>query len=211
MSEINISGKKGHAFVFSAPSGAGKTSLVNALVKSNKNLHRSISHTTRGPRKDERDGVDYYFVSTDNFDKMVADNDFIEHANVFDAKYGTRKKTIKEQLSAGRDVALDIDWQGARKIREIINDCISIFILPPTMRILKKRLIARGDVEHQIDSRMEKAISEIRHFEEYDYLVFNDDFGHTLRQLQAIVTASKLRTSSQSIVHQREIRELIEA
>ena len=211
MSKINIPSKNGQAFVFSAPSGAGKTSLVNALVKSNKNLHRSISHTTRSPRKDERDGVDYFFVSTDNFDKMVADDDFIEHANVFGAKYGTRKKTIKEQLLAGNDVALDIDWQGARKIKEIIDDCISIFILPPTMEILKKRLIERGDVEHQIDSRMEKAISEIRHFEEYDYLLFNDNFGHTLAQLQAIVTASKLTTSRQKIIHQKEIRELIEA
>jgi len=211
LSNNNISRKNGHAFVFSAPSGAGKTSLVNELVKSNKNLHRSISHTTRGVRKGERDGVDYFFVSTNDFNKMVANDDFIEHANVFGAKYGTRKKTVKEQLLAGRDVALDIDWQGARKIREIINDCISIFILPPTMEILKKRLVERGDSEHQVDSRMEKAISEIQHFEEYDYLVFNDDFEHTLSQLQAIVTASELRSSRQKIIHQKEIRELIEA
>ena len=211
MSNKNISSKNGHAFVFSAPSGAGKTSLVNELVKSNKNLHRSISHTTRDVRKGERDGVDYFFVSTKNFDKMVANDEFIEHANVFGAKYGTRRKTVNEQLLAGKDVALDIDWQGARKIRETINDCISIFILPPTMKILKKRLVGRGDLEHQIDSRMEKAINEIQHFEEYDYLVFNDNFEHTLAQLQAIVTASKLRTPRQKITHQEEIRELIEA
>ena len=211
MSNKDILSKNGHAFVFSAPSGAGKTSLVNELVKSNKNLHRSISHTTRGVRKGERDGIDYFFVSTKTFNKMVANDDFIEHASVFGAKYGTRKKTVKEQLLAGRDVALDIDWQGARKIKETINDCISIFILPPTMKILKKRLVARGDLEHQIDSRMEKAISEIQHFEEYDYLVFNDDFEYTLAQLQAIVTASKLRTSRQKITQKKEIRELIEA
>ena len=211
MSNKNISRKDGHAFVFSAPSGAGKTSLVNELVKLNKNLHRSISHTTRSVRKGERDGVDYFFVSTKSFDKMVANGDFIEYANVFGAKYGTRKKTVNEQLLAGMDVALDIDWQGARKIRETINDCISIFILPPTMKILKKRLVGRGDLDHQIDSRMEKAISEIQHFEEYDYLVFNDNFEHTLAQLQAIVTAAKLRTNRQKITHQKEIRELIEA
>ncbi len=211
MSKVNISSKYGRAFVFSAPSGAGKTSLVKALVDSNKNLYRSISHTTRSLRKGERDGVDYYFISTDDFDKMVADDGFIEHANVFGAKYGTKKKTIKDQLLAGQDVALDIDWQGARKIKEIIDDCISIFILPPTMEILKKRLIERGDAKEQIDSRMEKAKSEIQHFEEYDYLVFNDNFEQTLAQLQAIVKASKLTTSKQKIIYQEEIRELIEA
>ena len=114
-------------------------------------------------------------------------------------------------MLAGQDVALDIDWQGARKIREIIDDCISIFILPPTMEILRKRLVDRGDAKEQVESRMEKAINEIQHFEEYDYLVFNDSFAQTLAQLQAIVKASRLTTSRQKIIYREEIRELIEA
>ena len=142
---------------------------------------------------------------------MVAKDEFIEHAKVFGEKYGTRKKTVKDQLLNGKDVALDIDWQGARKIRNIIDDCISIFILPPSLEILKERLIERGDAVAQIDSRMEKAIGEIRHFEEYDYLVFNDKFEETLAELEAIVKASKLETSSQKIHHCQEISELIEA
>ena len=208
---MHSSSKYGRAFVFSAPSGAGKTSLVKALVDSNENLYRSISHTTRNLRTGEQNGVDYYFVSTDDFDKMIVDDDFIEHASVFGAKYGTKKKTVQDQLFAGQDVALDIDWQGARKIREIIDDCISIFILPPTMEILKKRLVDRGDAKEQVESRMEKAKNEIQHFEEYDYLVFNDNFAQTLAQLQAIVKASRLTTSKQKIIYREEIRELIEA
>ena len=208
---MHISNKYGRAFVFSAPSGAGKTSLVKALVDSNKNLYRSISHTTRNLRTGEQNGVDYYFVSTEDFDKMIVDDDFIEYASVFGAKYGTKKKTVQDQLLAGQDVALDIDWQGARKIREIIDDCISIFILPPTLEILRKRLVDRGDAKEQVESRMEKAINEIQHFEEYDYLVFNDSFAQTLAQLQAIVKASRLTTSRQKIIYREEIRELIEA
>ena len=202
---------EGRVFIFSAPSGAGKTSLVDALISTDRYLYRSISHTTRPMRNSERNGIDYHFISDKTFDFMVSKKEFVEHANVFGEKYGTAKNVLKSQLESGTDVALDIDWQGARTVKSLLPNSISVFILPPSMDALSDRLFKRGDDVTQIASRMDKARSEIEHFEEYDYLVINDNFENALIQLKTIIGASRLETRVQKIRKQRQIIELIEA
>jgi len=175
-------------FIISAPSGCGKTSLVEALIKKTKNLCVSVSHTTRPPRPDEVNGINYYFVSINEFDEMIKNNAFVEHATVFDNHYGSSTKLIREKLNQGVDVILEIDWQGARQVKENMPNVISIFILPPSNEALLGRLKQRAqDDDETINKRMSDAQNQMQHFNEFDYLVINDDFNSALNELNLII------------------------
>ena len=188
----------GTLYIISAPSGAGKTSLVKALVDTMPGLAISVSHTTRPRRDGETDGVDYHFVDADAFHAMVDAGDFLEHARVFGNAYGTALSSVQEQLEAGTDVILEIDWQGARQVRETLPGAVSVFILPPSRDELERRLRARGkDSEEVIARRLQEAQGEMSHYGEYDYLVVNDAFGHALEELVAVVRARRLRMTAQ--------------
>ena len=191
----------GHLFVISAPSGAGKTSLVRALVATSARLCVSVSHTTRLRRDGEIDGVDYHFVDAASFAHMTAAGEFLEHATVFDHAYGTARRSVAARLEAGDDVILEIDWQGARSVRAAAPDAISIFILPPSIAELERRLRGRGDRAESIARRMQDAQREMSHYGEYDYLVVNDDFDGALGALGAIVAAARLRRTAQETRH----------
>ncbi|SEQ01660.1 guanylate kinase [Ectothiorhodospira magna] len=185
---------KGTLFIVSAPSGAGKTSLVAALLEARPDLVVSISHTTRAPRQGEVDGVHYHFVNAERFLGMIEDNAFLEHARVFDHYYGTSRAAVEAELNQGRDVILEIDWQGAQQVRRQLSDSQSIFIIPPTRDALRTRLQARGkDSSAVIERRMQDAVKEMTHYVEYDYLVVNDRFEEALADLQAIFVANRLR------------------
>jgi guanylate kinase len=189
----------GILFVVSAPSGAGKTSLLRALVPSDPRLVMSVSHATRPMRPGEQDGVDYHFVDVAAFERMVADGAFLEHARVFDNYYGTAEVSVREQLAAGQDVVLEIDWQGARQVRRHFPEAVSIFIVPPTIEALRARLAGRGqDSDAVVERRMRDARDELSHYVEYDYLVVNDDFDDALGALRAIVLAARQRTQFQA-------------
>lgn len=195
----------GTLYIISAPSGAGKTSLVKALLKATPDITVSVSHTTRKPRPGETDGVEYHFVDVDSFRSMVADGAFLEHAQVFDNFYGTSRSAALDLLKRGIDVILEIDWQGARQVRTMIPGAVSIFILPPSRQALEERLRGRGqDGEEVIARRMRDAISEMSHYAEFDYLVINDQFEQALLELQSIIAARRLRTSVQQ-ANQREL------
>lgn len=188
----------GTLYIISAPSGAGKTSLVKALVDTIPGLSISVSHTTRPRRDGEVDGVDYHFVDAEAFEAMVAAGEFLEHARVFGNAYGTARSSVEEQLDAGTDVILEIDWQGAQQVRAALPDAVSVFILPPSRRELERRLRARGkDSEDVIARRLREAQSEMSHYHEYDYLVVNDAFGHALEELVAVARARRLRLAAQ--------------
>ena len=179
---------RGNLFIIAAPSGGGKTSLVNGLLKRDPRLSLSISHTTRQARPREKDGQHYHFVSGAEFEQMVNDGDFIEHARVFDHFYGTNRKSIASQLDQDRDVILDIDWQGARQVRSAFPDCCLIFVIPPSLESLRQRLTHRGqDSADVIQRRMRDAQAEISHWAEFDQLVVNDDFDTALEELLAII------------------------
>lgn len=188
----------GTLFIVSAPSGAGKTSLLKALIEVHDGLRVSVSHTTRSKRPGETDGVDYHFVDPDTFTRMVEQGEFLEHAQVFENYYGTAESNIRNQLGSGVDVILEIDWQGARQVRSRFPDTVSIFILPPSREALRERLGNRGqDSEVVIERRMRDAIAEMSHYPEYDYLVINDQFDRALRELGSLVTARRLRCPAQ--------------
>ena len=178
-------------FVISAPSGAGKTSLVKALRERLPDLRVSTSHTTRTPRPNEQDGREYYFVTNDEFDRLVAAGAFLEHARVFDNQYGTGLEQLKDKLAAGQDVMLEIDWQGARQVRRALPDCRSIFILPPSREALRERLNGRGtDSPAVIERRLADAVTDMGHYGEFDYVVVNDEFPMAVDQLVQIVTGT---------------------
>jgi guanylate kinase len=180
-------------YIVSAPSGAGKTSLVKALVEATPAVTVSVSHTTRAPRPGEQDGVNYHFVSKAAFETMVGQDVFLEHAPVFDNYYGTSGDWVSAQLQAGTDVILEIDWQGARQVRQRMPQACSIFILPPSRAALEQRLRGRGqDGEDVIARRMRDAQAEMSHYGEFDYLVINDDFATALGELRAILVARRL-------------------
>jgi guanylate kinase len=179
---------KGTLYIFSAPSGAGKSSLAMALVDSSSTVVVSVSHTTRKARPGEKDGVHYHFIDQDDFEAKIAAGDFLEHARVFDHYYGTSRSAVEKQLNEGKNVILDIDWQGARAIRKQIKNSVSIFILPPSRAELENRLKGRGqDSEETISRRMRDAVSEMSHYSEFDYVVVNDDFDAALDDLRAII------------------------
>jgi guanylate kinase len=188
----------GTLFIISAPSGAGKTSLVRALVAGLDNIQVSVSHTTRAPRPGERDGIDYHFVDAERFRAMLEQGLFLEHAHVFGRDYGTSRPWVLEKLREGVDVILEIDWQGARQVHSAWPDCVSIFILPPSRETLEQRLRCRAqDSEEVIARRMGAARQEMEHYAEYDYLVVNDDFATALGELSCIMRARRLRRQVQ--------------
>ena len=190
--------KKGKLFIVIAPSGAGKTTLVNALVSQDENLCVSISHTTRPSRPGEEDGVNYYFIKKQEFMGMLSDGNFLESAEVYGYNYGTSKLWVNEQLSKGLDVILEIDWQGAEQIRNLYPDTCSIFILPPSIKTLTERLQERAQDDFDtIESRMQQARSVIEHVAEADYVVVNDNFDTALDDIRAIVSAQRLTVRAQ--------------
>lgn len=185
-------------FIVSAPSGAGKTSLVRALLETVSQITVAVSHSTRPIRTGERDGVDYYFIQPAVFQRMATEGAFLEQAHVFDHWYGTSRLAVESEWAQGKDVILEIDWQGARQIRERLPQCVSVFILPPSLEALRDRLTQRGEDEAAvIERRMRDAVNEISHYGEYDYLIVNDNFGKALSDLQAIVRTRRLKSSVQ--------------
>ena len=197
-------------FIVAAPSGCGKTSLVKALIEKAQNLCVSVSHTTRTPRPGEEHGKNYFFVSKDEFDQINRDNGFIESAQVFDNYYGSAKQTVRDLLATGTDVILEIDWQGARQVKKSFGNAIGIFILPPSESTLRERLTGRGqDDESIINRRMQDAVSEMQHYNEFDYLVINDDFNTALDELSSIIHSQRLLLSQQSVKHQSLLNSLI--
>jgi guanylate kinase len=201
---------KGTLYVISAASGAGKTTLVSAVVQQLTDVEVSVSHTTRAPREGEVDGVNYHFVDRDKFEAMVAAGDFFESATVFGNMYGTSRQHIQQQLQEGKDVILEIDWQGARQIRQQVNDCRSIYILPPSIEALRDRLTSRGkDDDEIIDKRMQQAISEMSHYSEFDYLVINDDFNEARENLAAIIMAGRMLFDYQQHKHADLLKQLL--
>lgn len=197
-------------YIVSAPSGAGKTSLLKALVETDPQIQVSVSHTTRPMRPGEENGVDYHFVDRETFMAMVERGEFLEHAQVFDNFYGTSEAAIQQQLDRGLDVVLEIDWQGARQVRRRFDDAVSVFILPPTPEALRQRLTGRGqDDEEVIERRMRDARSEMSHYPEYDYLIINDLFDEALEQLRAVVEAQRLREPLQAVKLEEKLRALL--
>ena len=192
-------------YVVSAPSGGGKTSLVNALLERDDHVALSVSHTTRPPRPGERDGEHYYFVDEAAFAALAEKGAFLEHARVFDHRYGTGREAVERQLARGYDVLLDIDWQGARQVRAAFPEARTIFILPPSMSVLRQRLVDRGqDSEAVIERRMRDARSEISHADEFDHLIVNDDFSEALQRLHDIVRGRR-STADENAARNREI------
>jgi len=180
--------KHGRLFVIAAPSGAGKTSLVKALLASEPRLRLSVSHTTRKRRPTEEEGREYHFLSVPQFEQLVARGEFLEHARVFDNFYGTARGFVEEQLRQGYDVILEIDWQGAQQVRRAMPRCVSIFILPPSRRALAERLARRAtDSPEIIARRLRDAAADMSHYREFDYLVVNDDFARAVSDLRRIV------------------------
>jgi len=203
-------GAPGNLFVVSAPSGAGKTSLVAALVSSEPHVVVSVSHTTRAPRPGEAEGVDYHFVTEAEFGAMVEADAFLEHARVFDHRYGTTREAVAGHLDSGRDVVLEIDWQGARQVRERQPDAVGIFILPPSRAALAERLAGRGqDAPEVVERRMRAAIDEMSHHDEFDFLVINEQFDTALEELRCIVRGQRLRQERQSARHRDLIAALL--
>ncbi len=200
----------GTLYVISAASGAGKTSLVNAVLNQVDELVVSVSHTTRAPREGEVDGVNYHFVEQSTFEAMVEAGEFFEHATVFGNMYGTSQQHLQQQLEKGVDVILEIDWQGARQIRQLMPDCRSIYIVPPSTAALRERLDARGqDDEAVIDKRMREAISEMSHYVEFDYLIINDDFDEAKDNLAAIIKGNRMLHERQQQKHADLLAQLL--
>lgn len=189
---------KGNLYIVAAPSGGGKTSLVKNLIETLDGIRVSISHTTRSVRPGEKDGVDYFFITERQFIEMLDENAFLEHARVFNHLYGTSSSQIEEYLDNGIDIVLDIDWQGAEQIRHSFSEAVSIFIVPPSLEVLKQRLINRGqDNPDVVRDRMIKAQDELSHYPEFDYLIVNDDFDKAALELRSIVIANRLRVERQ--------------
>ena len=192
---------KGTLFIVSAPSGAGKSSLIDALLKRfnlDDKLRLSVSHTTRAPRPGEIDHVSYHFITNEEFEKLIERNAFYEYAHVFDHYYGTSREIVEPWLNEGKDVLLDIDWQGARQIRRQTPDAKGIFIVPPSLEELNRRLVTRAtDAPEVIEKRMSKAISEISHYNEYDYVIVNDDFDESLLNMRSIILSNRQKMDKQ--------------
>lgn len=202
--------KKGRLYVISAASGAGKTSLVSALLERVAEIEVSVSHTTRQSREGEVDGVNYHFVKTGTFEEMVEATAFFEYATVFGNMYGTSKKHVEQQLNSGKDVILEIDWQGARQIRTLMPECSTIYIAPPSIAALRERLTGRGqDNEEIINGRMREAVSEMSHYAEFDYLVINDDFEQARDNLIAIIMGNRMLLECQQNEHLGLLKELL--
>jgi guanylate kinase len=204
-------------FIIAAPSGCGKTTLVDALLKDSKDLYLSVTHTTRKPRVGEVDGINYHFIKKTNFRKMIHNNEFVEHAEVFGNLYGSSREKIEENLNKNIDVILEIDWQGARQVKANMPNAISIFILPPSKKTLLERLIGRGqDDGETIKNRMADAANQMKHYDEFDYLVINDIFDEALSNIKTIIhntnknfNKSELTLEKQALRHKYLLKELI--
>ncbi|MDT8282565.1 MAG: guanylate kinase [Gammaproteobacteria bacterium] len=208
--QTGFSVTKGTLYIISAASGAGKTSLINAVLGQVDDLVVSVSHTTRAPREGEVDGKNYHFVDKAAFETMVEAGEFLESARVFGNMYGTSGQHIQQQLLDGKDVILEIDWQGAQQIRQLMADCRSIFILPPSTQALRERLQTRGqDDDVIIEQRMREAVSEMSHYVEFDYLIINDDFDQAKANLAAIIIGNRMLHERQQQKHQRLLAELL--
>ena len=202
----------GTLYIVSAPSGAGKSSLIKALLAEERSYEAqvSVSHTTRAPRPGEVDGEHYHFVSEAEFKQLIEENAFFEWAEVFGNYYGTSRVTIEQSLAKGIDILLDIDWQGARQVREVMPNAKGIFILPPSRAELEARLNKRGqDSAEIIAKRMQEAQSEMSHYNEYDYLIVNDDFDIAMQEFSAIVLSLRSEQAKQAIKHRQTIKELL--
>jgi len=207
---MGFSVTNGTLYIISAASGAGKTTLVSAVLQQVVDLEVSVSHTTRTPREGEVDGVNYRFVDKEKFQSMVENSEFIEYATVFGNMYGTSQQHIQEQLLKGKDVILEIDWQGARQIRQLMPDCKSIYIVPPSTTALRERLTSRGqDDEAVIDRRMHEAINEMSHYVEFDYLIINDDFDEARENLAAIIKGNRMLHEHQQQKHADLLAQLL--
>src|SRR5471030_2950313 len=188
----------GTLYIISAPSGAGKTSLVKALIDADSQIRLSVSHTTRAMRPGEIDGVNYHFVDRAEFVRLIEHGDFLEQAEVFGNLYGTSQSHLQQTLDEGHDLILEIDWQGAEQVRNLMPKARSIFILPPSLEALHERLTNRGqDSDEIIEGRMREAVSEMSHYVDYDYLIINDDFAHALDDLKAIFRTNQLQQKRQ--------------
>lgn len=199
----------GSLFVISAPSGAGKTSLVHALLGTNQQIDLSVSYTTREPREGEQDGVAYHFVSRETFIEMTGRGEFLESAEVYGNFYGTSQSWISQENAKDRDILLEIDWQGAAQVRRLFPECISIFILPPSLAALEQRLNGRGKDNSEVIARRMAAVREdVAHVAEFDYVIINDDLNEALHELDAVVLAARLRGSKQLARHQNLINQL---
>lgn len=188
----------GNLYVVAAPSGTGKSSLVKALLEVDSRMELSVSHTTRAPRGQEVHGREYYFVSHEDFDRMVAHNAFVEWANVHNNRYGTSRKAIEEKIAAGADIVLEIDFQGALQIKQQFTNAVLIFILPPSWPELRSRLMRRAeDSEDVIDLRMKNAADEVAHVDQFDFVIINESFDRALFDLKAIAHAQRLKVSAQ--------------
>lgn len=201
---------RGTLFIVAAPSGAGKSSIVNACLKRDPNICLSISFTSRAPRPGERHAEHYHFVGADEFQRMVATGDFFEHALVHGDWKGTAKQSVEPQLASGKDVLLEIDWQGALQVRDQVPDAVSLFILPPSAEALEHRMRARGqDSEETIRRRLDAAREEMSHYGEFDYVIVNEHFETAVAEACAVFTASRLRRAQQEIRHEALIRALL--
>ena len=199
----------GNLFIISAPSGAGKTSLVHALLGINPHIDLSVSYTTRDPRPGEQDGMDYHFVDRETFLAMAKRGEFLESAEVYGNLYGTSQTWISQENARGRDILLEIDWQGAAQVRHLFPDCISIFILPPSLQALEQRLKGRGkDNDAVIARRIAAASADVAHVAEFDYVIINDNLGEALRELDAVALSAKLVCARQMSRHQDLINQL---
>ena len=206
---MNFSHTSGNLFIVSAASGAGKTSLLKALLAQDTQLKLSISHTTRAPRVGEENGVHYHFVRDDQFAEILNAGGFLESALVHGAQYGTSEEAVRNRLKLGLDVVLEIDWQGAAQVRKVMPNAISIFILPPSIETLQQRLRGRGqDAEEVIAKRVAAARDEMRHVSEFDYVTINDVFDEALQDLLAIVRTQRLTTASQLQRHTKLVQNL---
>ncbi|QQX79868.1 guanylate kinase [Shewanella sp. KX20019] len=202
---------RGNLFILSAPSGAGKSSLISALLKDQPvDMQVSVSHTTRQPRPGEENGLHYHFVDQDEFKGLIAENVFFEWAEVFNNYYGTSRVTIEQTLAKGIDVFLDIDWQGAQQVKKLMPESIGIFILPPSKAELERRLTGRGqDSQEVIDGRMAQAVSEMSHYNEYDFVLVNDNFDKAQADLLAIIRSQRLTSASQIHTQNDMIKDLL--
>jgi len=200
---------KGSLYIISAASGVGKTSLVTKLLEIDNAIQVSLSTTTRAKRTGEENGVDYHFVTIEDFKNKVAKGEFLEHAQVFDNFYGTSKLAVEQALKEGKDVILEIDWQGAEQVRKNMPNNISIFILPPSLTELNRRLTKRGtDSQIIIDKRMSEAVAEMQHYAEFDYLIINNNFEVALKEMHTIFLANRLNITNQTASHANLVKEL---
>lgn len=206
----NPSPTQGTLFIITAASGTGKTSLVKELLATTKNLVVSVSHTTRPPRRGEIDGEHYYFTNRDEFVRLVGEGEFLEHAQVFGNYYGTSKTAVNDLLSAGMDVILEIDWQGALQVKKLISHAVMIFVLPPSRKALRERLINRNqDATKVIETRLAGAVREMQEYVNFDYVVINDDFDVALFEMKSIITAYRLAIDRQTAHHEKLISQLL--